>query len=94
MDGLDVRLRRVTRWGIRARLIVVVWRLGVMPSALVLVNVALGPNSRPWFNGLGVGLAFTVLVRGEERRKCRYGFGARRRTAVEQFTVAVNRGWW
>lgn len=182
--GFDVRLRRVARRGIRFRLILVAWCLGVMPSVLVLVNVALGADSRPWFNGLGMGLAFTVwcggqawrnparvrvllddgeelvaafpvgpdrltLLRrlvgaggflvvtnrrvlvfshnkitdvatgllwsaprrecsaelaskgrrltvmcGEESRKCRFGLGARRRTAVEQFVVAINRGWW
>lgn len=155
-----------------------------MPSAIVLVHVALGSDSRPWFNGLGMGLAFTVwcggqawrnparvrallddgeelvaafpvgpdranflrrlvgvggflvvtnrrvlvfshskitdvatgllwsaprrecsaeldskgrrltVFCGEESRKWRFGFGARRRTAVERFTVAINRGWW
>lgn len=184
MEGFDVRLRRVARRGIRSRLILVVWCLGVMPSVLVLVNVALGSDSRSWFNGLGVGLGFTVLcggqawrnparvrallddgeelvaafpvvsdrltllrrlvgvggflvvtnrrvlvfshnkitdvatgllwsaprrecsaelapkerwltvIRGEERRRWRFGFGVRRRTAVERFTVAINRGWW
>lgn len=184
--GFDVRLRRVARRGIRFRLILVVWCLGVMPSVFVLVNVALGSDSRPWFNGLGMGLAFTVwcggqawrnsarvralldggeelvaafpvgpdrltllrrlagvggflvvtnrrvlvfshnkitdvatgllwsaprrecsaeldakgrrltVMRGEESRgrKFRFGLGVRRRTAVEQFVVAINRGWW
>ncbi|MGW7274291.1 hypothetical protein ACWGH5_27640 [Streptomyces sp. NPDC054864] len=184
MDGLDARLPLVAWRGIRSRLILVVWCLGVMPSVPVLVNVALGASSRPWLNGLGLGLAFTVLcggqawrsparvrallddgekllaafpvgpdrlsplrrlmgaggflvvtnrrvlvfshnkipdvvtglvwsaprrecsaeldlrrrrltvVRGEERHHCRFGFGARRRTAVERFVVAINRGWW
>lgn len=35
-----------------------------------------------------------IVVCGEERRKCRFGLGARRRTAVERFVVAINRGWW
>ncbi|MEU5956986.1 hypothetical protein [Streptomyces sp. NPDC047525] len=44
---------------------------------------------------LGPGRREFTLVRGEEEaRGWRFGFGARRRAAVERFVVAVSRGWW
>lgn len=65
MDGFEVRLRRVARRGMRVRLIAVVWNLGFLPVAIVLVYVALGSSARPWFHGLSMGLMYIVLCGGQ-----------------------------
>ncbi|MEV0323326.1 hypothetical protein ACIBKX_11915 [Streptomyces sp. NPDC050658] len=64
-DGFDVRLRDSARRGIRDRLLLVVWSLGVLPVVLVLVSFALGFGARALFNGLGIGLMYVVLYGGQ-----------------------------